>query len=645
MKKRLCVLFLVLGLMSNWAYATDVEQTTLSPTEMLTETLPETYGDDTIFIVHTNDTHCGIDYGFGFAGVASYYETLGGMYDNVALVDAGDAIQGAAVGLVTKGEALTSLMIETGYEVFTLGNHEFDYGMEVLTERMDELLDKGISVLSGNFSNIQGDEPVYPYEAYTIETYGDVSVAYVGITTPLTLTSADPTTFKDEQGNLIYSFGNDDGEAAFYALVQSLVDEANAQADYVVLLAHLGVDDSPYRSIDIVAATEGIDVVIDGHSHTVMEGDSYPNKNGEEVLITQAGTQFQCLGVVTIDPSTDTIGSFLVMPEAYTYKNDVVLSMVAEINAELEAELGTVVGHSDYDLIVAHPDTDTRLVRSVETNMGDFVSDAFRTVFDTDIAFAHGGGLRSGISAGDITKGDIMDVRPFGNQIVAVYATGQQILDALELGAMVAPQQENGAFLQVSGLTYVIDSSFTSTVEVDPVTGDFIQVTGEYRVGHVYVDDEPLDLTKTYTLAADAFLLCAGGNGFTMFLDCQRTDMDPIVDTQVLETYLVDYLDGEVSEEYSALYGQDRITDVHVEFGYTEESDADVAEVEESLVETPVENTVETYTVVAGDTLWKIATMYLGDGSKYDLIYQMNTDILTDPNCIYVGQVLKIAGI
>lgn len=640
MKKQICVLFLLLGLMSNWAYATDEVETTLSPTEMLTETLPQTYSDDTIFIVHTNDTHCGIDYGFGFAGVASYYETLGGMYDNVALVDAGDAIQGAAVGLVTKGEALTGLMIATGYEVFTLGNHEFDYGMDVLTERMDELLDSGISVLSGNFANTQGEEPVYPYDAYTIQTYGDTTVAYVGITTPLTLTSSDPTTFKDEQGNLIYSFGNDTGADAFYALVQSLVDEANAQADYVVLLAHLGVEDSPYRSIDIVAATEGIDVVIDGHSHTVMEGDSYPNKNGEEVLITQAGTQFQCLGVVTIDPSTDTVGSFLVMPEDYTYKNDVVLSMVAEINAELEAELGTVVGTSAYDLIIARPDTGTRLVRSVETNMGDFISDAFRIVFDADIGFANGGGLRNGIVAGDITKGDIMNVRPFGNQIVSVYATGQQILDALELGAMVAPREENGAYLQVSGLSYVIDDSFTSTVEVDPLTGDFIKVAGDYRVGHVYVGDEPLDLSKTYTLAGDSFLLCAGGNGFTMFLDCERTDKSPAMDTDVVETYLVDHLGGVVSEEYSALYGQGRIHDIHIQSNDAEEADTGVVEVEEA----PEESMVETYTVVAGDTLWKIATMYLGDGSKYDLIYQMNTDILTDPNCIYVGQVLKIAG-
>ena len=229
------------------------------------------------------------------------------------------------------------------------------------------------------------------------------------------------------------------------------------------------------------------------------------------------------------------------------------------IKAGYEEMVNTVVASTKVPLCIYDPaDPSIRLVRRQETNLGDLCADAYRAMSGAEIAFVNGGGIRVDIPAGDITYGQIIAVHPFGNEMCVIEATGQQILDALELGAMNTPG-ESGGFLQVSGLTYEIDLSVPSSVQQDE-NKMFTGVAGDYRVKNVMVGEEPLDLTRTYTLASHNYMLKSAGDGYAMFQGCKLLQDSVMIDNQVLINYIVDVLGGVVGEEYSDPYGQGRIT-------------------------------------------------------------------------------------
>ena len=204
------------------------------------------------------------------------------------------------------------------------------------------------------------------------------------------------------------------------------------------------------------------------------------------------------------------------------------------------------------------------MVRNQETNLGDLCADAYRTLLGADIAFVNGGGIRVDMPKGDISYGDIISVHPFGNMACLIEATGQQILDALELGSSAAGvgegAGESGGFLQVSGLTYEVDTTIPSAVVKDD-KGLFVKVDGEYRVKNVKVGNEPLDLTKTYTLASHNYMLKSGGDGYTMFLENKILKDEVMVDNEVLIHYIVESLGGNVKAGsiYANPYGEGRI--------------------------------------------------------------------------------------
>ncbi len=516
---------------------------------------------DEIIILHTNDTHCAIEDNLGFAGVAAYKSDMEDIYgeDYVTLVDAGDAVQGGPIGTLTEGEALIEIMNAVGYDYMAPGNHEYDYGM---TQFFDLMSLANAKILSCNFIDLTDNTA--PFAGYAIEEYNGTKVAYVGITTPETLTSSDPTNFQDANGNYIYSFSQDTTGDALYTAVQTAVDAAlDAGADYVIAIGHLGVDAGIWSSTSVIQNTTDIDVFIDGHSHTIIDDESVTNKNGETVILNQTGSKLLNLGKITINTSTKTITAELISgdeddPDAYTKKDTTVQAKIDEINAEFEDILNEVVAYTSVDLLANDPTTGEELVRSQETNLGDLVADAYRTLLDADIAIANGGGIRDNIDSGDITYEDIINVHPYGNEILSVALTGQQVLDALEFGASAAPDHNSG-FLQVSGLTYTIDTTIESSVQVD-ANGNFVSVDGEYRVTNVMVGDEPLDLEKTYSVASHNYYLQSYGDGFTMFKDAAVVKDNGIVDNEVLINYIVDYLDGEVGSDYENLNGQGRIT-------------------------------------------------------------------------------------
>ena len=573
--------------------------------------------DQEIIILYTNDVHCGVTDNIGYAGLALYEKQMKEETPYVALVDAGDAIQGAPIGTLSEGGDIVSIMNQVGYDFAIPGNHEFDYGMDRLLELSDQL---NCGYYSCNFTDLRTGESVF--EPYKIMDFGQVQVAFVGATIPESFTKSTPKYFQDDSGNYIYGFCEDETGQALYSRIQETVDEARtAGADYVILVGHLGnAGITPrWASQAVVANTDGIDAVIDGHSHETVASTTLKNKDGEDVLLTQTGTKLADIGKMTIgtdgtitaelvdqvtggeagasytvqrgdslsriakrelgsynlwnviyeanrdqlsNPNVIRPGQVLTIPGSQTAEDGKAedpqtAQFIANIEAQFQETLNTVLATTSVDLTVNDPATGERRVRSGETNLGDLTADAYRYVLGAEIGFSNGGGIRDSIAAGNITYNDTLRVFPFGNMGCVAEVTGQQIKDALEMGARNYPE-ENGALQQVSGLTYTIDSSIPSSVQLDDKR-NFVAVTGPYRVTDIMVNGEPLDLNRTYTLASHNYLLKDGGDGMTMFAGCNIVKDEVMADVDLLSAYVRDNLGGVVGEEYANPAGQGRI--------------------------------------------------------------------------------------
>lgn len=598
--------------------------------------------EDAVIVLYTNDVHCTSDDGMSYAAIAGYKAEMEAAYgeDSVTLVDTGDAIQGGILGSMSSGSWIIDIMNQAGYDLAVPGNHEFDFRVDTFLDIVQNQAQ--FPYLSCNFADSDGNPILEPYR---IVSYGDVDVAYIGISTPETLSKTAPTYFQDESGNYLYSFYQGGDGQELYDQVQETVDAALAdQADYVVALAHLGEDgqSSPWMSTEVIANTTGIDIVLDGHSHTVEPSRTVQNAAGEDVLLSQTGTKAESLGKLTISPDGSMTTELIPLAEvdtgsaAYT----AAASYIESIQAEYEEKAQEVVAASEVELTVNDPDTGERAVRSAETNLGDLCADAYRMVLGADIGFINGGGVRDNLAAGEITYGDIIAVHPFGNLACLVEVSGQQILDALELGAMQAGESENGGFLQVSGLKYTINTAIPSSVELDDA-GNFLSVSGDRRVSDVQVLDSaageyaPLDPAATYTLASHNYMLKDGGDGYAMFGKENITILqdEVMVDNQVLITYITQNLGGVVGEEYADPRGQGRITMVN-------EPAVQPAPEQPSEPSQPADTL--TYVVLPGDSLWKIAQKQYGTGTKWTLIYEANKDVILHPNAIWVNQILQI---
>ena len=516
-----------------------------------------------IVILYTSDVHCGIDQGFGYAGLEQIRDGLVAQGNVVILVDDGDNIQGEPIGTMTKGEALIELMNAAGYEIAIPGNHEFDYGMEQflsLTEKAK------FQYISCNF-NKEGE---LVFEPYVIKELGGAKVAFVGVTTPKTLTSSTPKYFQNEKGEFVYGFFQDETGEGVYKAVQKAVDDARAEgAEYVVVMGHMGNEEEcrPWTYADVIENTTGIDVFLDGHSHDT-EQVTMKNKDGDEVIRSACGTKLACVGYCRI------AGDGKITAGVYKWNNDTsapellgitndMSKAVEKASTSLNEKLKEVVATSQIRLTINDPEAvdengkPIRMVRRAETNLGDLCADAYRDQSGADIAFVNGGGIRVNIEAGDITLNDILKVHPFGNAMCVIEVTGQQILDALEWGARAVPG-ENGGFLQVSGLSYEIHTYIENPCKQDE-NSMFTGIEGERRVQNVLVDGKPIDPNATYTLASHNYMLLNQGDGYTMFAGCKVLQDSVKLDNQVLIDYIVDSLGGVVGEQYDDPFGEGRI--------------------------------------------------------------------------------------
>ncbi len=574
----LLVFVLVLGLTACSAKKPDVpedpttsetEQTTTETTTQAeetkeTETAAPVEKNGEIYILYTSDIHCGIDQGFGLAGLQQVREELEAQGYTTLLVDDGDAIQGEPVGTLSKGEAITELMNQMHYDVAIPGNHEFDYG----ADRFVELTKKAdFPYVSCNFTYM--DEPVF--EPYVIKECEGIKIAFVGVTTPKSLGDSSPTNFQNEKGEFVYGFLQDATGEKVYEAVQKAVDAARAEgADLVYVLGHCGLEMAaqPWTYADIISHTRGIDVFLDGHSHDT-EQVVMKNMDKEDVTRSACGTKLQCIGYSHISAEGEVLETGIwswpnkiSAPKLLGIENEAG-EKVAEALAALQEQLGVVVASTPFELTVNDPEAvdssgnPIRMVRRAETNLGDLCADAFRVQGHADIGLMNGGGVRANIAKGDITYGDIISVLPFGNSLCVVEVTGQQVLDALEWSVRLVPEQ-NGSFAQVSGLSFEVDVSVDSPCVAD-VDDMLVSIEGERRVRNVKVGDEPIDPNKTYTLAGHDYMLLQIADGYTMFRDVPVLQNMVKFDNQLLIDYIQDDLGGVIRQEYADPCGQGRI--------------------------------------------------------------------------------------
>ncbi len=500
-------------------------------------------------VLHTNDVHGAIE---GYAAVASLKKQLELLGADVILVDAGDFSQGTTYVSTTKGADAVTMMNAAGYDIATLGNHEFDYGYEVLKGNLEKA---GFEVICANVLDAAG-EPIYAPGTVITSAFG-LEVGFVGVNTPESQTKANPALIK----GLNFLAGED-----MYEAVQEEVDTLKSTADVVIALAHLGVDaaSQPNRSPDLYANTTGLDFIIDGHSHTVMtEGEK-----GEPIQST--GTALEYVGYILLNSRTGEIEDNGLEALKYTDEEgnslwregeEKVAAAAKEIIDRVLEEYGKVFARSEVELNGVRES-----VRAQETNLGDLITDALLwTVLKNEgsvkvraenvIAITNGGGIRASIGAGDITKNDVNTVLPFGNTVCLVYVTGAELLEALEASTFCTPET-TGAFPQVAGLKFTVDT----TKEYDPKVASYPGSTyyGPASINRVSIEEvngQSFDVNAIYAVVTNNFLAAGGDTYYAFASATERFDTGIPMDEALME-YITVVLEGVVGTEYSDPQGR-----------------------------------------------------------------------------------------
>lgn len=491
-------------------------------------------------ILHTNDVHGAIE---GYAYITALkadYEAKGA---EVILVDAGDYSQGEVYVSDTKGLDAVEMMNVTGYDVVTLGNHEFDYGYAQLKENMTKA---DFKILC---ANVYGEDGTPIFDAnYTYTTKSGVKIGFFGMETPEAQTKANPALIKGLKFDT-------DLKAVAEKQLEALKDD-----DVVIALSHLGVDDSskPYTSYDLYNAAKGIDFIIDGHSHSVMT----KGKNGEPIQST--GTKFANIGVIVIDDASKKIESnSLYEIKEDTAKDAAVAAAAQKIIDRIDKEYGAVFAKSKVELNGAKAPNGNR---DGETNNGDLITDAMLwkvmqnkeglTVNeDHVVAITNGGGIRAAIKAGDVTKKDIKTVLPFGNTIEVIYVTGTELLEALEASTFCVPESIGG-FPQVSGISYTISTGavYDANAETYPAS-TYYGPKSINRVTINSINGKDFKLGDTYAVVTNNFSAAGGDTYYAFKAATAKFDTGVPLDEAVME-YVTKELKGVIGEQYAAPQGR-----------------------------------------------------------------------------------------
>ena len=467
----------------------------------------------TLTILHTNDTHARVkDDGkaIGFAKMATYVEELK-KEGNVLVLDAGDMFQGLPIANLEKGQSIVSVVNQVGYDAMVPGNHEFDFGSDNLLELRDKI---NFPMLSANIVTASGEEVFKPY---IVKEFDGVKVGVFGLTTPETYYKTHPNNVKGYEFNEIVA----SAQKAVKALKET------EKVDVVVMVSHLGLDEGDLTSDVVAEQVEGIDLIVDGHSHSNLP-------EGREVngtLIVSTGEYFTNIGRVDLTITNGKVADTKVKLVSYTdlaevTANEAITSEIIKLEEEQAKVLETVVGKTSVVL-----DGERANVRTGETNLGQLATNAMIAETGAQMAITNGGGIRASIPVGDITMKHIQEVFPFGNTVMVKEIKGSDILAALEHGVSGYPEQM-GAFPHTAGITF--------TLYAGEEAGN--------RIGNVKIAGESLQLDKLYTVVTNDFM-AAGGDGYTMFGEYPvKAEYNTLMD--ILLGYIKDL--GEITQEVEA---------------------------------------------------------------------------------------------
>lgn len=581
-----------------------------------------------LVITHTNDTHARVKEGkyagMGLAKVATKVKELRENNKNVLALDAGDTFHGQTIASLVKGESIAKIMNTIGYDAMAPGNHDFNYGQERLVE-LDGITE--FPILAANVVKEDGSTLLTPY---IVKELDGIKVGIFGLATPETAYKSHPKnteglTFKDS-----------------VEVAKEMVKELEGKTDIIVALTHLGVEGND-TSVNVAENVEGIDLIVDGHSHTTL-----PNgKKVNDTLIVQTGEYDKNLGIVNIAMKAGEIAyidaGLLTKKEAASLTEDEELVKVVEgIQKENEKITSVIVGKTDINL-----DGERGNVRTGETNMGNLITEAMVETTGADLAFTNGGGIRASIVPGEISKGDVITVLPFGNYVVMKEIKGSDVLAAIEHGIDSYPEAK-GAFPHIAGMTFTFDPS---------------KEAGN-RVVEVKVAGKALEADKLYKVATNDFM-AAGGDGYGMFKDSKLLGEFPQLD-EVLVSYIQKYgtdnakvdervkvvnagenTNKEVTENVYVVRIGDTLGKIAAKYGVTYEEIAKANNIKNSALIFPGDKLVipgkavtakdNTYVVQAGDTLGSIAEKF---GMKYQDIADYNN--IENVNLIFEGQELVI---
>lgn len=554
-----------------------------------------------IIIVHTNDVHSRVvesSSSIGYAKMTTFINELREENPGILLLDAGDTLHGENIANLEEGESIVRFMNAMKYDAMVAGNHDFNYGQERLLE-LNEMAN--FPILGANVL-MEDDTPLL--QEYIIFELEGVKIGVFGL-------ASTETPVKTHPNNVVGLTFADPVEVA-KAMVEVLQDEV----DVIIALAHLGIE-GDYTSIDVANAVEGIDIIVDGHSHTAFEEGELVN----DVLIVSTGEHTKALGLVEItieDGKIVSIEARLIDNEAFAEVegDEEILGMINETLEKQQEILGEVIGET---LVVL--DGERENVRTRETNLGYLITDAFLAETGAEIAMTNGGGIRSTIEAGEITKADAIRAFPFTNFVTTIKIDGSTIKEALEYSVRLYPEQ-NGGFLHVAGLSFSFDPS---------------KDAGE-RVTEVTVNGNPLDMDAEYVVATHDFL-AAGGDGYEMFIGATPVGEYPLMN-EVLINYIqaIEVVDMDVEGRITAIEVEEDIEEEVVE-----EPIIEVPVIEDPVIEIPVveepaqEVATDVYVVNPGDVLWRIANKF---GTTWEALQEMNQ--LKNPHLIFPGQKLVV---
>ncbi|MDO5022002.1 MAG: 5'-nucleotidase C-terminal domain-containing protein [Eubacteriales bacterium] len=439
---------------------------------------PET---SSVVILHTNDVHARVEGNdksqIGYPRLISIVKELR-KDQQVILLDAGDVLHGTAFANLTQGESIVNLMNLAGYNAMTPGNHDFNYGYDRLMELEKQM---NFPLINANVTK-NGENAFAPY---AILKAGEKNIAVIGVANPQIQSTIHPDKIKDL-------------EFKDYALIEKTVEEVKSHADAVVILAHWGANDAYVPNSSVLAKIPGVDLVVDGHSHTPLEE---IKQTDNAALVVSAGEHMSNIGYVSMHFTKDGVvckAETIGFEDAQKYTPDEeAVDLIQKLKAEQQELMSVVIGKTDVLL-----DGERETNRTGETNLGNLATDALIWYSGAEFAFTNGGGIRTSIPVGDITKGNIIEVFPFGNSVVVIEATGEQILAAMEHGLSKYPET-NGGFPHISGGKIVYNPE---------------KAAGE-RIVEMSINGEPIDKNKKYTLVTNDFT-AAGGDGYSMLKDC-----------------------------------------------------------------------------------------------------------------------------